>query len=121
MSSFRVAVDIGGTFTDVAVLDETVGSITVSKVPTTPRNFVIGFLNGIRKSNAPHKDTSYLIHGTTVATNSVVQRKLPVTALLMTKGFRDVLEIPSDTVQYRNHFSFTDRRFRIPLRFKNLH
>lgn len=93
MSQVRVGVDIGGTFTDVAVLNEATGSINVSKVPTTPKNFVDGFLNGIRKSSVLPKDTSYLIHGTTVATNAVVQRKLPLTALLTTKGFRDVLEI----------------------------
>jgi len=89
----RVGVDIGGTFTDVAVLNEMSGSIRISKVPTTPRNFVEGFLNGIRKSETSPHDTTYLIHGTTVATNAVIQRKLPVTALLMTKGFRDSLEI----------------------------
>jgi N-methylhydantoinase A len=93
MGSVRVGVDIGGTFTDVAVLDETLGSISVSKVSTTPKNFVDGFLNGIKKSKTSPKDTSYLIHGTTVVTNAVIQRKLPVTALLMTKGFRDTLEI----------------------------
>ena len=93
MGSMRVGVDIGGTFTDVAVLNEMSGSIRISKVPTTPRNFVEGFLNGIRKSETSPHDTTYLIHGTTVATNAVIQRKLPVTALLMTKGFRDSLEI----------------------------
>ena len=93
MGSVRVGVDIGGTFTDVAILDEMNGSVRVSKVPTTPRNFVQGFLNGIKKSDTPPHDTSYMIHGTTVATNAVIQRNLPVTALLMTKGFRDSLEI----------------------------
>jgi N-methylhydantoinase A len=93
LGSIRVGVDIGGTFTDVALLDENSGSITVTKVPTTPTNFVDGFLNGVRKSKASAQDSAYIIHGTTVATNSVIQRSLPVTALLMTKGFRDILEI----------------------------
>jgi N-methylhydantoinase A len=93
MCSLRVAVDIGGTFTDAAVLDEQTGSIAVSKVPTTPRNFVDGFVGSIGKLEVPAHKTSYIIHGTTVATNAVIQRSLPTTALLATKGFRDLLEI----------------------------
>jgi N-methylhydantoinase A len=88
-----VGVDIGGTFTDVAVLDEGTGDVSVAKVPTTPRNFVDGFLAGIQKAAVTPKKTSYIIHGTTVATNAVIQRSLPLTAFLATQGFQDILEI----------------------------
>jgi N-methylhydantoinase A len=91
--SLRVGVDIGGTFTDVAVLDESTGEIEVAKVPTTPSDFVEGFMAGIRKAAVRAAATSYVIHGTTVATNAVIQRSLPVTAFLATDGFQDILEI----------------------------
>ncbi|MDA4113206.1 MAG: hydantoinase/oxoprolinase family protein [Thaumarchaeota archaeon] len=93
MGSFRIGVDIGGTFTDVAVLDESSGNIAVAKVPTTPSDFVKGFLAGVRRASVPAEATSCIIHGTTVATNAVIQRSLPVTAFLATEGFQDMLEI----------------------------
>jgi N-methylhydantoinase A len=93
MPSLRIAVDIGGTFTDVATLDERDNSIRVCKVPTTPKNFVQGFLDGLNRAGLAPNEASYVIHGTTVATNAVIQRSLPSTALLATEGFRDVLEI----------------------------
>ena len=93
VNTLRIGVDIGGTFTDLAVLDESSGEIRISKVSTTPRNPVEGVLSAIVKANVPSSQTSYVIHGTTVATNAVIQRTLPLTALITTKGFRDVLEI----------------------------
>jgi N-methylhydantoinase A len=93
MGLVRIAVDIGGTFTDVAALDEDTGEMKVTKVPTTPKDFAEGFLNGVKKADVIPRSTNYVIHGTTVATNAVIQRALPVTALLTTRGFEDILEI----------------------------
>ena len=89
----RLAVDIGGTFTDVAALDEDTGEMKVTKVSTTPKNFVDGFLRGVKKADVSPRKVTHIIHGTTVATNAVIQRALPVTAILTTWGFEDILEI----------------------------
>jgi N-methylhydantoinase A len=93
VGAVRIAVDIGGTFTDVAVLDEETGEMKVTKVPTTPKDFVEGFLNGIKRAEVIPRETTRLIHGTTVATNAVIQRTLPLTAIVTTRGFEDILEI----------------------------
>lgn len=89
----RVAVDIGGTFTDAAVLNEETGEVTVSKSSTTPLNPVLGVIDCIRKLGIENSRISYFVHGTTVATNAVVQRKFPPMALVCTKGFADIIEI----------------------------
>lgn len=90
---FRIGIDVGGTFTDLAALNESTGEIFVSKSPTTPSDFVQGILNCLNKSRLRDKRISYIVHGTTVVTNAIVQRRFESTALIATKGFRDVLEI----------------------------
>jgi N-methylhydantoinase A len=93
----RIAVDIGGTFTDLQILDTRSGAITNLKTPTTPEDPSIGLMAGIRKAAArdgfAFADIGYLLHGTTIATNAVLERKLPRGALVATAGFEDVLEI----------------------------
>src|SRR5215470_15853223 len=93
----RIAVDIGGTFTDLQILDTRSGAITNLKTPTTPEDPSIGLMSGIRESAArdafTFADIGYLLHGTTIATNAVLERKLPRGALVTTAGFEDVLEI----------------------------
>jgi N-methylhydantoinase A len=94
--SARLGIDVGGTFTDVVVLDHT-GASSVEKVPSTPHDASIGILNGIEQiSRTRGVDVSELTvfaHGSTVATNALLESKLPRTALIVTRGFRDVLEI----------------------------
>jgi N-methylhydantoinase A len=93
----RIAVDIGGTFTDLQVLDIRSGAITNLKTPTTPEDPSIGLMAGIHEVAARDGfaviDIGYLLHGTTIATNAVLERKLPRGALVTTAGFEDVLEI----------------------------
>lgn len=94
----RVATDIGGTFTDLVCLkfDEKTGKPTgvkVSKTDTTPSNFEEGILNAIAKSNLNLNEVGFFAHGTTVVINALTERKGAKTALITTKGFRDVLEI----------------------------
>jgi N-methylhydantoinase A/oxoprolinase/acetone carboxylase beta subunit len=93
----RIAVDIGGTFTDLQILDTRSGAITNLKTPTTPDDPSIGLMAGIRQAAARDgfvpADIGYLLHGTTIATNAVLERKLPRGALVATAGFEDVLEI----------------------------
>ncbi|NQW10461.1 MAG: hydantoinase/oxoprolinase family protein [Alphaproteobacteria bacterium] len=97
MQRVRVAVDIGGTFTDLQVLDETTGAAHAHKVPTTPADPSEGLLGGLREAAALFGfelgAVSAILHGTTIATNAVLERKLPTGALISTQGFTDVLEI----------------------------
>ncbi len=93
----RVAVDIGGTFTDIEILDEATGLIHQNKTPSTPHDPSIGLLNGIREAaqrfGFAMQAVNYLLHGTTIATNAVLERKLPVGAVVTTAGFEDVMQI----------------------------
>lgn len=92
----RLGIDVGGTFTDVVVLHED-GRRVVEKVPSTPHDASIGILQGIEQIQETRGvDVSTLdvfCHGSTVATNALLESKLPRTALVVTRGFRDVLEI----------------------------
>jgi N-methylhydantoinase A/oxoprolinase/acetone carboxylase beta subunit len=93
----RIAVDIGGTFTDLQILDARTGTITSLKTPTTPEDPSIGLMIGIKAAAARDGfvmgDIGYLLHGTTIATNAVLERKLPRGALVTTARFEDVVEI----------------------------
>ncbi|MGA2665539.1 MAG: hydantoinase/oxoprolinase family protein [Nitrososphaerales archaeon] len=89
----RLAVDIGGTFTDAAALDEETGLIEVAKSSTTPSSPVDGVLACVKKLKLDPTRVNYLVHGTTAATNAVVQRRFPPIALVCTKGFADTTEI----------------------------
>jgi N-methylhydantoinase A len=93
----RLGIDIGGTFTDLVIMNEETGAITIEKVPSTPSDPSISFHTIINKGLAaaggtPH-DVSALAHGTTVATNCIIEGKTAACGLLTTEGFRDILEI----------------------------
>jgi len=88
----RVAVDIGGTFTDLVAQDE-LGRVSVAKVLTTPLDHSEGVMNSIAKAGADPRDTALFLHGSTIAINTVIERKGVKTALITTRGFRDVYEI----------------------------
>lgn len=94
---FRVAVDVGGTFTDVAIVDTETEALTVAKVPSTPSDPMKAVMNGITQADVKLSEVSGLSHGTTVATNALITRNFPRAALVTTKGFRDVLEIRDGT------------------------
>ncbi|HEY4666007.1 MAG TPA: hydantoinase/oxoprolinase family protein [Anaerolineales bacterium] len=89
----RVASDIGGTFTDLAYLDESSGRVGMAKVSTTPTDFAQGVVETLRRAELRVPDTSYFVHGSTVIINALTERKGVKTGLITTKGFRDVLEI----------------------------
>jgi N-methylhydantoinase A len=89
----RVAVDIGGTFTDAVVFDEGRGVLTLAKTLSTPAELARGVLEGLTKASVRFPDVATLIHGSTVVVNAVIERKGAKTALVTTKGFRDVYEI----------------------------
>jgi N-methylhydantoinase A len=87
----RVAVDIGGTFTDLVHLDEATGDVGLAKASTTPARFEDGVMDAI--AEAELDGVAFLAHGTTVIINALTERKGATTALITTRGFRDVLEI----------------------------
>ena len=94
---YRLGVDVGGTFTDLVLFDEDTDAVHLVKVPSTVRNQAIGVIDGIDKITdqrgiAPH-EISFLIHGTTVATNALLERKGVPCALITTQGCRDLLQI----------------------------
>lgn len=92
MKNLRVAVDIGGTFTDICILDQNTGEVRITKTPSTS-DPIDGVLNGLEAANVNLRDVVLLSHGTTVATNALITRRLPRTAMVCTRGFRDVIEI----------------------------
>src|SRR5205809_4551475 len=95
--SFRVGVDIGGTFTDLILIDDATGDLTVGKVLTTPddpsRAVAEVLSEALVRANAPPDQVQHVIHGTTLVTNTVIERKGARTALLTTRGYRDAYEI----------------------------
>ena len=97
MQFYRIGVDVGGTFTDLVLLNEETGDVYETKVLTTSPNPAEGVLRAIKSaldnSKASGTEVRAIFHGTTIATNSLLERKGAKTALLTTKGFRDVLEI----------------------------
>lgn len=97
MGSVRIGVDIGGTFTDITVLDEDSRKITITKVSSRRGDpaaaLVDSVKRGIKLAGVDAKDVTMLVHGSTLVTNAVLENKLPPTALVTTSGFRDVLEI----------------------------
>lgn len=91
--SWRLAVDVGGTFIDYVLLDETTGAIRIDKQPANAASLVDEFMTGVERLPVKPGEIAMLIHGTTVATNALVQERGAKTGLLTTAGFRDVLEL----------------------------
>ena len=97
MNSYRLGVDIGGTFTDLVMMDEASGELRLVKMASTPSDPSVGFMStverALRESEVSPSEVSYSVHGTTVATNAIIEGKGARAALVATGGFRDVLEI----------------------------
>ena len=95
--AWRIGVDIGGTFTDVALVDDATGEIGVAKAPTTPQDFAAGVLSALAQAMERYgvqaADVGLLAHATTVVTNALLEEKGARAAVIMTRGFRDVLEL----------------------------
>lgn len=99
--SVRIGVDTGGTFTDVVVYDDTTGDVRALKTPSTPPRFDRGVLDGIDELLDRHgiesRDVSFLSHGTTVATNVILEGRFPDVGLITNQGLEDVVEIGDQT------------------------
>src|SRR5262252_2842212 len=93
---YRLGVDVGGTHTDLVLLDVATGTLRVEKVPSTPDNPAIGVLNGIAnfvRAGIPPEVIDFFAHGTTIATNALLEMRGAKVGLLITKGYRAVQEI----------------------------
>jgi len=91
--AWQTGVDVGGTFTDLLALDPERGVFRVAKVLSTPEDQSIGFIAGLAELETDLAAVIALVHGTTVATNTVLERKGARCGLITTAGFRDVLEL----------------------------
>jgi len=126
--AWRIGVDIGGTFTDVALVDDASGEIGVAKVPTTPNDLAQGVLcaldTAMRRYQVAPAEVGLLSHATTVVTNAILEETGARAALITTRGFRDVLELrrsaradlydlfqdaPATLIPRRRRFEITER------------
>jgi N-methylhydantoinase A len=108
---YAIALDVGGTFTDVTLLHMGTGRLTATKTPTTPADPSQGFLTGVMKAlalaGAGPGDLDQVLHGTTIATNAILEGRGVTTGLLTTAGFRYVLEIGRhDIPRHANMFAW---------------
>jgi N-methylhydantoinase A len=90
---FIVGIDVGGTFTDLTAVDESTGRVVVTKVPSQPRAEAAAVLAGLQALGIAARDVRRLVHGTTVGTNAVLERRGARVAVVTTAGFRDLIEI----------------------------
>ncbi|MBX3582220.1 MAG: hydantoinase/oxoprolinase family protein [Rhizobiaceae bacterium] len=117
----RVAIDTGGTFTDVVAINQGTGAITAIKTPSTPSDPSVGLLDGVRKVlekvGAQPQDLAMLLHGSTVATNAVLEHKFAGLGLIVTRGFRHMIEIARQSVPdgYGNSFFWVKPPRLVPL------
>src|SRR5262245_65151204 len=89
----RLAADIGGTFTDIAVYEDRTGKLSFGKSLAAPPRLVEGINAGVVKAGSDYKSAGLFLHGSTLAINTILERKGARTALLITDGFRDIYEI----------------------------
>jgi N-methylhydantoinase A len=119
--ALRVAADIGGTFTDVSTFDESSGHIRFGKTLTTPQYLVEGIGNAVEMAGSRFSDVGLFLHGTTVAINAILERTGARTALVTTKGFRDIYEIgrinrpDAYNLFFKTHRPLVDRALRFEI------
>src|SRR3954453_15910341 len=95
--SVRLAIDIGGTFTDATLIDEETGAVSIAKVLSTPSDPSQGFMQAVdralREGGVDASQGQFVVHATTVATNAIIEGKIARSGFVTTEGFRDLLEI----------------------------
>ncbi|MDP2412148.1 MAG: hydantoinase/oxoprolinase family protein [Pseudolabrys sp.] len=118
----RIGIDTGGTFTDIVCVDSATGAMRVTKVASTPSNPAVGLVRGVNAileaSGATVDDLAGLAHGTTVATNALLQGEIDGLGLIVTEGFRHILEIARQAVPdgYGNSYFWVKPERIVPLR-----
>jgi N-methylhydantoinase A len=119
--ALRIAIDTGGTFTDVVAIDDATGEVTAVKTPSTPSDPSVSLLDGVEKvlrtMGRSTDDLCMLLHGSTVATNAVLEHKFSGLGLLVTRGFRHMIEIARQSVPdgYGNSFFWVKPPRLVPL------
>jgi N-methylhydantoinase A len=122
LANLRIGIDTGGTFTDIVCVDGTTGAMRVTKVASTPSNPAVGLVRGVKEilaaSGATIDDLAGLAHGTTVATNALLQGEIAGLGLIVTEGFRHILEIARQAVPegYGNSYFWVKPERIVPLR-----
>ncbi len=122
-ANLRIGIDTGGTFTDIVCVDSASGTMQVTKVASTPSNPAVGLVRGVEAilaaSGASPDDLAGLAHGTTVATNALLQGEIAGLGLIVTEGFRHILEIARQAVPegYGNSYFWVKPDRIVPLRF----
>src|SRR5918999_3512339 len=125
--SVALAIDIGGTFTDLAAVDAQTGHLLLAKADTTPTRLQQGVLSPLGRSGIDTGDVGAFVHGSTVVINAVTERRGARTALVTTEGFRDVLEIGRANrpdlynLAYRKPEPFVPRHLRYEVRERISH
>src|SRR5882757_7412898 len=118
----RLAADIGGTFTDIAVFDDRTGKLSFGKALSTPQRLVEGINAGVEKAGSDYRSAGLFLHGSTVAINTVLERTGARTALVITEGFRDIYEIgrinrpDAYNLFFRKHEPLVERALRFEAR-----
>src|SRR5207244_6662339 len=118
----RLAADIGGTFTDIAVFDDRSGALTFGKALSTPQRLVDGISKGVEKAGSDYREAGLFLHGSTVAINTILERTGAKTALLITEGFRDIYEIgrinrpDAYNLFFRKHVPLIERALRFEVK-----
>src|SRR5712672_3170305 len=122
-SRFRIGIDTGGTFTDIVAVDAASGAMRVTKVASTPANPAIGLVRGVNAilaaAGGTPDDVAGLAHGTTVATNALLQGQISSLGLIVTAGFRHILEIARQAVPdgYGNSYFWVKPDRIVPLQY----
>ncbi len=118
----RLAADIGGTFTDIAVFDDRTGALTFGKTLSTPQRLVDGISKGVEKAGSDYRSAGLFLHGSTIAINTILERTGAKTALLITEGFRDIYEIgrinrpDAYNLFFRKHVPLIERALRFEVK-----
>ena len=121
-SGLRLAADIGGTFTDIAVFDDRSGRLTFGKALSTPQRLVDGINAGVEKAGSDYQSAGLFLHGSTIAINTILERTGAKTALLITEGFRDIYEIgrinrpDAYNLYFQKHQPLVERALRFEVR-----
>lgn len=118
----RIGIDVGGTFTDFTLIDEEDGSVSFYKVPSTPHDPSEAIERGIsglmEQQQISPEEISHLGHGTTVATNLIIERKGAKCGLITTRGFRDVLELARQTRPHLYDYTVTKPPALVPRKWR---
>src|SRR6266545_1216621 len=122
-ANLRIGIDTGGTFTDIVCVDGSSGAMRVTKVASTPSNPAVGLVRGVKAildaGGSSLDDLAGLAHGTTVATNALLQGEIARLGLIVTEGFRHILEIARQAVPegYGNSYFWVKPERIVPLRY----